>query len=110
VKQPKSRDLLGVRFLGLRAIGDPEQALRQFPAVDQSQDHRRQLRHHLCRRDSMRREEIRDPRRLIVGRREDACAHGSEFGFADQQADHQVVKGLKHLDPHQRAKTRDAVF
>ena len=110
VKEPKSRDLLGVWFLSLRAISEPEQSLRQFHAIDQAPAQRRQFCHHRLWRDSMRGEEIRDPRRLIVGWSEDARVHGYEFGFAHQQADHQVIESLIDLDPQQRAKTCDAVL
>ena len=110
MKQAERGELLRVRFLGLRAVGDPKQALGQLPAVEQAQAQSGQLGHQGLRRDPMRGEEVRDARRLIVGRSEDACAHRPELGFADKQTDEQVVKGVKDLSPQQRAETMDAGF
>ncbi|HZS08622.1 MAG TPA: hypothetical protein VFD58_27560 [Blastocatellia bacterium] len=104
MKQTERGDLLGIRLFSVSAVGDPEQAPRQRPAVAQTQDEFGQLRHQLLWRDSMRREEIRDPRRLIIGRRKDARAHCPVFSFTDEQAGDEERKGFKDLDPHQRAK------
>jgi len=88
----------------VRAVSDPKQALRQRSTVAQAQDEFGQLRHQFLWRDSMRGEEVRDPRRLIIGRREDAGAHCPVFGFTDEQSSDEQRKGFEDLDPHQRAK------
>ena|SRR5437868_12373219 len=38
MKQPDGSDLLGIRFLGLRAVGDPEEACGQLPTIELEQD------------------------------------------------------------------------
>jgi len=57
----------------------------------------------------MSREEVRDPRRLIIGRRKDAGTDCPVFGFTDEQASEEQRKGFKDLDPHQRAKVFEQV-
>ena len=104
MKQAERSDLFGKGLFGVRAVSNPEQALRQRPTVAQAQDEFGQLRHHLLWRDSMSREEVRDPRRLIIGRRKDAGADCSMFRFTDEQSGDEQRKGFKELDPHQRAK------
>src|SRR6516225_8508073 len=72
MKQAERSYPFGKRLFSVRAVSDPKQALRQGSTVAQTQDEFGQLRHQLLRRDSMGGEEVRDPRRLIIGRRKDA--------------------------------------
>jgi len=104
MKQAERRDPFGKGLFSVRTVSDPEQALRQRLAVAHTQDEFGQLRHQPLWRDAMGREEVRDPRRLIVGRSKDARAHGPVFGFTDEQAGDEQRKGFKDLGPHQRAK------
>lgn len=52
----------------------------------------------------MSREEVRNPRRLVISRRKVAGADGPVFRLPDEQSGDEQRKGFKDLNPHQRAK------